>query len=99
MNWEADGFRPDCPFKTLFQNRVQRQPPCEIAGVPFPFHEGHPYRTILYKSCGDPNLAAAGASNSDVRDEAAKAREALAGMMTPAQVAEAQKRASAWQPK
>ena len=45
------------------------------------------------------NLAAAGASDADTRERAAKARDALATMMTPAQVTEAQKRASAWQPK
>ena len=45
------------------------------------------------------NLASAGASDAAVREQAAKARDALATMMTPAQVAEAQKRASAWQPK
>ena len=57
MNWEVDGFRPDCPFKTLFQNRVQGQSPCEIDGVFLPFQAGYPYRTILYKSCGDPMIA------------------------------------------
>ena len=45
------------------------------------------------------NLAAAGASDAAVREVAAKARDILATMMTPAQIAEAQKRASAWQPK
>ena len=45
------------------------------------------------------NLAAAGASDADTRERAAKARDEMATMMTPAQVAEAQKRASAWQPK
>ena len=45
------------------------------------------------------NLAAAGASDADIRDEAAKAREALATMMTPAQVAEAQRMSREWQPK
>ena len=47
------------------------------------------------------NLSAARASadEKDVRDHAAKALDELASMMTPAQVAEAQKRASAWKPK
>ena len=45
------------------------------------------------------NLAAAGASDADTRKRAAKARDDRAWMMTPAQIAEAQKRASAWQPK
>ena len=45
------------------------------------------------------NLAAGGASDADTRKRAAKARDAGAGKMSPAQVVEAQKRASAWQPK
>ena len=45
------------------------------------------------------NLAAAGASEADIREKAAKAREALAGMMTPAQVAEAQRMSREWRPK
>ncbi len=47
------------------------------------------------------NLSAARASadEKDVRDDAVNKRDILAGKMTPAQVAEAQKRASAWQPK
>ena len=45
------------------------------------------------------NLAAAGASDSDVREEAAKARDALATMMTPAQVAEAHRMSREWRPK
>ena len=45
------------------------------------------------------NLSAARAPAADIRKEAAKARDDLAKRMIPAQVAEAQKRASAWQPK
>ena len=45
------------------------------------------------------NLAAGGASDADIRERAVKARDELAKVMTSAQVAEAQKRASAWQPK
>ena len=45
------------------------------------------------------NLAAAGASGAAVREEAAKARDALATMMTPAQVAEAQRMSREWKPK
>ena len=45
------------------------------------------------------NLAAGGASDADPRKRAAKARDAGAGKMSPAQVVVAQKRASAWQPK
>ena len=45
------------------------------------------------------NLAAAGASDADIRERAVKARDALATMMTPAQVAEAQRMSREWQPK
>ena len=47
------------------------------------------------------NLSAARASadEKDVRDLAVKERDRVARMMTPEQIAEAQKRASAWQPK
>ena len=45
------------------------------------------------------NLAAAAASDADIREQAVKAREALATMMTPAQVAEAQRMSRQWQPK
>ncbi len=45
------------------------------------------------------NLAAASVSSGDTRERAVKNRDRVAGMMTPAQIAEAQKRASAWQPK
>ena len=45
------------------------------------------------------NLASAGASDADIREKAAKARDALATMMTPAQVAEAQRMSREWQPK
>ena len=44
------------------------------------------------------NLAAAG-GGAFTREKAAKARDDLAGKMSPAQIAEAQKRASAWRPK
>ena len=44
------------------------------------------------------NLSAAGASTDekDVRDRAVKNRDMVAAKMTPAQIAEAQKLASAW---
>ena len=58
-------------------------------GVPQDYVEAHKWF----------NLAAAGASDADTRKRAAKARDDLAKRMIPAQVAEAQKRASAWQPK
>ena len=45
------------------------------------------------------NLASAGASDAAVREQAAKARDALATMMTPAQVAEAQRMSREWKPK
>ena len=45
------------------------------------------------------NLSASRASDADIRERAAKARDELASMMTPAQVVEAQKRAREWQPK
>ena len=45
------------------------------------------------------NLAAAGASDADARERAAKARDALATMMTPAQIAEAQRMSREWKPK
>jgi hypothetical protein len=56
MNLKADGFWPDFVFKILFQNSVERQPRCEIGGVRLPFSTGRPYRTISYKSCGDPKF-------------------------------------------
>ena len=58
-------------------------------GVPQDYVEAHKWF----------NLAAAGASDADTRKRAAKARDDRARKMTPAQIAEAQKRASAWQPK
>ena len=45
------------------------------------------------------NLAAAGASDSEVRKRAATNRDAVAAKMTPAQVAEAQRLASEWRKK
>ena len=44
------------------------------------------------------NLAAAGASDADIRDRNQKARDALATMMTPGQVAEAQRLSREWRP-
>ena len=58
-------------------------------GVPQDYVEAHKWF----------NLSAAWASDADTRKRAAKARDDRALMMTPAQIAEAQKRASAWQPK
>ena len=60
-------------------------------GVPRDYVEAHKWF----------NLSAAWASTDekDVRDRAVISRDRVAGSMTPAQVAEAQKRASAWQPK
>ena len=51
---------------------------------------------LAYMWC---NLAAAGASDADARERAVKARDELASMMTPAQVAEAQRMSREWQPK
>jgi TPR repeat protein len=45
------------------------------------------------------NLAASGASDDQAREEAVKARDAIAAKMTPAQIAEAQRLASEWKPK
>ncbi len=45
------------------------------------------------------NLAASRAENGEVRDNAVKNRDIVAGHMTPAQVAEAQRLARAWRPK
>ncbi len=45
------------------------------------------------------NLAAAGAPDADIRERAVKPRDALASMMTPAQVAKAQRMSREWQPK
>ena len=44
------------------------------------------------------NLSAARATEVDVRDIAVKDRDDVAALMTPAQIAEAQKLASAWKP-
>ena len=45
------------------------------------------------------NLAAAGASDADIRERAVKARDELAKMMTPAQVARAQRMSREWRHK
>jgi TPR repeat protein len=45
------------------------------------------------------NLAAAGAPDSYTREQAAKARDDLATMMAPAQIAEAQRMSREWKPK
>lgn len=45
------------------------------------------------------NLAAAGANNSTTRDGASEARDIMATVLTPAQLAEAQRLASAWRKK
>ncbi len=45
------------------------------------------------------NLAASGASDAKIRYIVVKARDALAAVMTPAQIAEAQRLASEWVPK
>ena len=54
-------------------------------GVPQDYVEAHKWR----------NLAAARATG-EAQEEFAEGRDALAKKMTPAQIAEAQKRASAW---
>jgi hypothetical protein len=58
-------------------------------GVPQDYVEAHKWF----------NLAAASVSSGDTRERAVKNRDLVAMRMTPAQIAEAQKRASAWQPK
>ncbi len=45
------------------------------------------------------NLAAAGLPPGEDRDSAVKNRDIVATLMTPAQIAEAQRRASKWQPR
>ncbi len=45
------------------------------------------------------NLAAAGSPPGEARDEAAKDRDTVAKLMTPAQIAEAQRLAREWQPR
>ena len=58
-------------------------------GVPKDYVEAHKWF----------NLAAAGASDSDVHEEAVKARDELARMMTPAQIVEALRMSRDWRPK
>ena len=45
------------------------------------------------------NLAASRFPPGEARDKAAKARDVLATLMTPAQIAEAQRLAREWEPK
>ncbi len=45
------------------------------------------------------NLAAAGSPPGEFRDKAAKNRDTVAELMTPAQIAEAQRRAREWKPR
>jgi TPR repeat protein len=45
------------------------------------------------------NLAASGASDNRTREEAVKARDAIAAKMTSAQIAEGQRLAREWTPK
>ena len=58
-------------------------------GVPQDYVEAHKWF----------NLSAAWAPDADIRERAVKARDELASMMTPAQVAEAQRMSREWQPK
>jgi len=44
------------------------------------------------------NIAAAGESDNETREEIVKARDAIAAKMTPAQIAEAQRMAREWKP-
>ena len=44
------------------------------------------------------NLAASGASDASIRDKSVMGRNLVAAMMTPAQIAEAQRMASEWKP-
>ena len=60
-------------------------------GVPQDYVEAHKWFNL--------SAARASADEKYVRDLGVKTRDRVAGKMTPAQVAEAQKRASAWQPK
>ena len=57
-------------------------------GVPQDYVEAHKWS----------NLAAARAADKDMRESATALRDDVAGMMTPAQVAEAQKLAREWKP-
>lgn len=62
---------------------------CETGyGVPQDYVEAHKWW----------NLAAAHATSKEKRDAILKLREQVAAKMTPAQLAEAQKRASEWKP-
>ena len=58
-------------------------------GVPQDYVEAHKWF----------NLSAAWEPDADIRERAVKARDELASMMTPAQVAEAQRMSREWQPK
>ena len=58
-------------------------------GVPQDYVEAHKWF----------NLSAAWAPDADIRERAVKARDELASMMTPAQVAKAQRMSREWQPK
>jgi TPR repeat protein len=58
-------------------------------GVPQDFVEAHKWFDIVSKRSADKYM----------RDMAIKYRNSVAALMTPAQIAEAQKRASEWKPK
>ena len=58
-------------------------------GVPQDYVEAHKWF----------NLSAAWAPDADIRERAVKARDELASMMTPAQVAKAQRMSREWKPK
>ena len=60
-------------------------------GVPQDYVEAHKWFNL--------SAARASADEKDVRDHAVKARDELASMMTPAQVAKAQRMSREWQPK
>ena len=60
-------------------------------GVPEDYVEAHKWFNL--------SASRASADEKYVHDLAVKNRDRVAGLMTPAQIAEAQKRASAWQPK
>ena len=62
-------------------------------GVPEDYVEAHKWFNL------SASRAPADTFEKHIRDSAAMSRDRVAGLMTPAQIAEAQKRASAWQPK
>ena len=62
-------------------------------GVPRDYVEAHKWFNL------SASRAPADTFEKHIRDSAAMSRDRVADMMTPAQIAEAQKRASAWQPK